>query len=393
MRLRVLLVAVSVPLALWAALPLLSQGATAGHAGRVGHKLDTKRKALERNRSRDRLLTTDVSAFNRKISGLEQAVGDLQRRQRTFQVDLDRKRRVLVRTQADLRTQRARLAHLRARLTTSRRILAARLVELYESDEPDIVTVILHSDGFAQLLENAEYMSRINDQDTKVMAAVRDAKAEATTTTHQLTVLERRQQEVAAAILARRNQVATAKLALAGRKARFARARAARRDILGRLRERRHGLMDDVAKLQKQQAKIRGALSGGGPIHGGGGAWVWPIDGTITSPFCESRSWESCHPGMDIAAPTGTPIHAADGGRVAIAGQTGGYGNYTCIQHTSSLSSCYGHQSRIDVHVGQSVSQGETIGAVGSTGFSTGPHLHFEARVNGSVVNPLDYLN
>jgi peptidoglycan DL-endopeptidase CwlO len=390
MRIRVLVAVVAVPLAVWAALPLLSEGAT---PGQVTRKLEHKRKALDANRARDRVLTTDVSAFNRKIAGLERAVGDLQRRQRVFQLDLDRKRTILVRTQTDLRNQRARLARLRARLNASRRILAARLVELYESDQPDVITVILQSDGFAQLVENAEYMTRIGEQDAKVLSAVRDAKSDATSTTHRLTVLERRQQTVAAAILARRNQVATAREALADRQDRFARARAARRDLLGGLREQRHGLMDDVASLEKEQARIRGELSGGGPVHGGGGAWVWPVNGPITSPFCERRSYEACHPGIDIAASSGTPIHAADGGRVAIAGWTGGYGNYTCIQHTSSLSSCYGHQSRIDVHVGGNVSQGEVIGAVGSTGHSTGPHLHFEARVNGSVVNPLNYLN
>ena len=95
---------------------------------------------------------------------------------------------------------------------------------------------------------------------------------------------------------------------------------------------------------------------------------VWPINGVLTSPFCERRSWESCHPGIDLAAPTGTPIRAADGGRVAIAGPTGGYGNYTCIQHSASLSTCYGHQSSIGVSVGQQVSKGQVIGAVGSTG-------------------------
>ena len=106
----------------------------------------------------------------------------------------------------------------------------------------------------------------------------------------------------------------------------------------------------------------------------------------------EPRPWEACHPGIDIAAPTGTPIRAADGGRVAIAGWTGGYGNYTCIQHSASLSSCYGHQSSIGVSVGQQVSKGQVIGAVGSTGHSTGPHLHFEVRINGAVTNPLNYL-
>jgi septal ring factor EnvC (AmiA/AmiB activator) len=182
MRLGLLVATALVPLVLCWALPLVSDGATPGHAGRVSHKLDRKRKALERNRDRDRVLTTDVSALHRRIGRLQRTIGTLRRRQRAFQADLDRKRAVLVRTQDDLRDQWARLARLRARLQTSRRILAARLIELYESDEPDIVTVILHSDGFAQLLENAEYLDRINEQDARVLAAVRDAKTDATAT-------------------------------------------------------------------------------------------------------------------------------------------------------------------------------------------------------------------
>ena len=87
--------------------------------------------------------------------------------------------------------------------------------------------------------------------------------------------------------------------------------------------------------------------------------------------------------------PEGTPLRAAASGRVAIAGWVGGYGNYICIQHSGSLSTCYGHQSRIGVSVGQSVSQGQVIGYSGSTGHCTGPHLHFEVRINGSPVDPL----
>ncbi len=90
--------------------------------------------------------------------------------------------------------------------------------------------------------------------------------------------------------------------------------------------------------------------------------------------------------------PIGTPLRAAASGRVAIAGWTGGYGNYTCIQHANSLSTCYGHQNSIGVSVGQSVSQGQVIGATGNTGNSTGPHVHFETRINGAPVNPMNYL-
>ena len=389
MRAWLFLATAAAPLLLWGVLPLLSEGAGAGD---VTRKLEQKRRALDRNRARDQVLTTDVSAFNRRINGLQGEISRLQHRQQAFQSDLDAKRSALVKTQDNLRGQRARLAKLRGRLSLARTVLSARLVELYQSDEPDIVTVILQSDGFAQLLERAEYVDRVNQQDARVIAAVRGARADATATTHRLADLQKRQQEITAAVLARRNQVASARTSLANRRARYAAARGTRHDLLASVRQQRHGLMDDVASLQKQQAKIQGALNGGGPIHGGGGAWVWPINGQITSPFCERRSYEACHPGMDIAASTGTPIHAAAGGRVAIAGMTGGYGNYTCIQHSSSLSSCYGHQSRIDVSVGANVSQGDTIGAVGSTGHSTGPHLHFEARVNGQPTNPLNYL-
>src|SRR5204863_269822 len=103
--------------------------------------------------------------------------------------------------------------------------------------------------------------------------------------------------------------------------------------------------------------------------------------GPITSGFCERRSYEACHPGIDIAVPTGTPIHAAASGRVAIAGWVGGYGNYTCIQHSASLSSCYGHQSSIQVSVGQSVSQGEVVGSL----FSGAGLVWYGGAIGGAI--------
>ena len=98
------------------------------------------------------------------------------------------------------------------------------------------------------------------------------------------------------------------------------------------------------------------------------------------------------HTGIDIGAPSGAPIVAAAAGTVLVAGWEEGYGNTVVIDHGGGIATLYGHQSSIAVAVGQSVTRGQVIGAVGSTGHSTGPHLHFEVRVNGSPVDPLGYL-
>jgi murein DD-endopeptidase MepM/ murein hydrolase activator NlpD len=105
----------------------------------------------------------------------------------------------------------------------------------------------------------------------------------------------------------------------------------------------------------------------------------------MTSKFWEARSYER-HPGVDLAISSGTAVKAIGAGTVTTAGWTGGYGNYICIRHTSSMSSCYAHESAIGVSVGDRVSRGQVIGRVGCTGSCTGPHLHFEIRVNRSVV-------
>jgi murein DD-endopeptidase MepM/ murein hydrolase activator NlpD len=127
--------------------------------------------------------------------------------------------------------------------------------------------------------------------------------------------------------------------------------------------------------------------------NSGRGGYRIPLDQgyVVTSTFWEKRSYEN-HPGVDLAVDSGTPIYAIGAGTVTQAGPNGGYGNYTCIAHTSSMSSCYAHQSAILVLEGQRVSKGQLIGRVGSTGNSTGSHLHFEIRVDGDVVCPAPWV-
>jgi murein DD-endopeptidase MepM/ murein hydrolase activator NlpD len=402
MRLRNLLAGAILPLvlcgSLWLFLPLGSEAdSPQGRAASIQKKIETTRGKIGRRKGTERVLSSDIARYSTKIRRLQGSITTLQTREQRIQGDLDARRAELTRTQADLRSERARLARLRVKLTEGRKILARRLAELYEADKPDLMTVVLNSKGFADLLERGEFLGRIQDQDNTIIKLVRSAKADATATAARLDKLEHRQQQLTAIVLKRRDQVAEVKNQLIGTRVGYENTKSGKQNALSQVRTERKSLETHLDELQKESNKIEAQLSGGGgiaagPIKGGSGRFIWPVNGTLTSPFCESRSWESCHPGIDIAVPTGTPIRAADGGRVAIAGWVGGYGNYTCIQHTASLSTCYGHQSVLKVHVGQSVSKGQIIGLSGSTGHSTGPHVHFEVRINGAVTNPMNYL-
>jgi murein DD-endopeptidase MepM/ murein hydrolase activator NlpD len=153
-------------------------------------------------------------------------------------------------------------------------------------------------------------------------------------------------------------------------------------------------ILERERELESQQ---RAAGIAGGGASAPSGSFSWPVTGTITSPF----GWRSnpfgggpeFHPGLDIAAPSGTTVSAAAAGTVIMAQWYGGYGNYILIDHGGGYSTGYGHLSAIYVSNGQSVSRGQAIGAVGSTGQSTGPHLHFEIRIAGKPVDPAPRLH
>jgi len=126
------------------------------------------------------------------------------------------------------------------------------------------------------------------------------------------------------------------------------------------------------------------------PAGYGKGIVAWPLSGPVTSGF--GFRWGANHKGIDIGVPSGTPIHAAKAGVVFFSGEMSGYGNVILIDHGSGLVTLYAHQSKLIAPSGASVAVGETIGLVGSTGHSTGPHLHFEVRINGVAYDPLAYL-
>ena len=146
----------------------------------------------------------------------------------------------------------------------------------------------------------------------------------------------------------------------------------------------------DLEILERENRRIERALRNLGGSGIGTGRLIWPARGPINSPF--GMRWGRLHAGIDIGVPSGTPIRAADAGRVVLSGPSGGYGNYICVQHTRTLSTCYAHNSRLGARRGDRVRQGQVIARSGNTGNSTGPHLHFETRVNGRPVDPRRYL-
>ena len=171
------------------------------------------------------------------------------------------------------------------------------------------------------------------------------------------------------------------------------RADKARDDVQSRIGD----LEEEIRLLDAEDAQIRriimssaSASASGVPSGSSATGYAWPLNGRTTSEF--GPRWGRMHKGLDIAAPMGTPIKASKSGTVIHAGWQGGYGNLTIIDHGGGYATAYGHQSRLGAQRGATVKQGEVIGYVGSTGHSTGPHCHFEVRVNGVQQNPRRYL-
>src|SRR5215213_10037088 len=306
-RLRLFVAVALLPLALFACLPLVSSGAPK----HLGAKIERKKDQIAWRKGRERVLSSDVAGYTRKINQLQGDITVLQTKQVRLQASLERKRAELARIQEDLRRERLRLARLRARLAEARAALSKRLVELYKADQPDLVTVVLESDGFADLLERTEFMQRVSHQDARIINIVVEAKKEATATAKRLDRLEQRAQVVASQIEDEVNQVSAVKGQLVDRRSRYADARSDKAALLAKTRDDRHSLEGDLRALEAEQAKVLAALratsasasSAGpaGPIQQGSGGLIWPVNGPIVSPF--GMRWGRLHAGLDIAVP------------------------------------------------------------------------------------------
>lgn len=342
-------------------------------------RLSATEDKLSQVEKQEGVLSTEISATSERISTLEAEVAELRNKEATVAAELAAK-------QAELDDARARLVELRSRLQRAIALLEDRLIAIYKTGEPDLLTVVLDADGFDDVLERTEYLERLEDQDSSIVGRVRELRDEMAAL---VATVKAARDEIAR----RKAELERTRAELEQRSAELASARAQQRQELGSVREQKEQLEGDLSaiseKIEDQLSEISGGNLPAGPIRGGSSGFIWPVNGPVTSGF--GYRWGRMHEGIDIGVPAGTPIRAVKSGEIVLAAPTSGYGNYTCISHGGGLSSCYAHQSSF-ARTSGSISQGSILGYVGCTGHCFGDHLHFEVRINGSAVDPLGYL-
>jgi murein DD-endopeptidase MepM/ murein hydrolase activator NlpD len=348
-------------------------------------RLDDKRAQIDAQEEKKQVLSSDLQDYGEQIDVLAGQVAVLRNREAIVVAELRQ-------VQAHLVRAKDRLEVLHRRLHRSLGVLRNRLVDIYRSNEPDILTVILQSDGFDDLVDRYEFLRRVEAQDASVVGRVRGLRNETRDTVARVEADKAR-------IEAKKAELERTRSQLEARQAELDAVRDQKAVALESVNDSIERLEGDLSDIQGEiQAQIQAATETSttplpaGPVQGGESTagLIWPVNGTISSPF--GWRWGRMHEGIDIAIPAGTPIRAAKAGRVILAAYTSGYGNYTCIDHGGGLSTCYAHQSSYATSTGASVSQGQVIGYVGCTGSCFGDHLHFEVRVNGAAVDPLGYL-
>jgi murein DD-endopeptidase MepM/ murein hydrolase activator NlpD len=365
-------------------------------------KLQDAEAKLSKVRQRSGVLTTTISHYGDRIDGLTREVAALRNQEAAVEERLEAKQAELDRAQAELDVAKRRLEQMRSHLKRALVALRDRLVAIYETGTPDMLSVIVGANGYDDLIDRTEYLNRIRGNDEAIVGRVRDLRDQVKLTVARLRAVKNRIETARDAIAAEERALASARAAVQERQSALRAARAERVTVLKKIRAHEEELDGSVAKIQ---AKIAARLAGYGstplplgPVRpGNGSGMIWPVDGPVVSGFGSrtiNGSYEY-HPGIDIAVASGTPIRAAAAGTVIFTepeSSSGGYGNYTCIDHGGGLSTCYAHQETFAVSAGQSVSQGQVIGYSDCTGYCFGPHLHFEVRIDGEVTDPMAYL-
>lgn len=294
----------------------------------------------------------------------------------------------LAATEKQLAANAEILAKVEKSLEARSKVLNKRMRDIYENGQVNYIDVLFGAADFMDFSTRMEFLKRVVNQDMNLVLQV---KAERDLVAQKRAELERDR----AAILELKKAAVEKKAIIEARKKdqeKLLSAAVSERDTAERAYQE---LLDTSKQIERMIRNIQGGGKRAGSA-GGSGAMMWPINGEITSPFGTRVhpifGTSRFHSGLDIAADYGDPVVAADGGVVIFSGWMGGYGKAVIIDHGRGISTLYGHNSSLLVSEGQQVGKGQVIANAGSTGYSTGPHVHFEVRSDGEPINPMGFL-
>ena len=366
----------------------------------VDSKIDRLQDKIDRAREKEGVLSSQIAVVTAKIRALEDDVGAAEVRLDQLEGVLALHQRKLDRLNELFFTQTSRLIFLQRQHKAAIERLNKRVVEIYTSDPTEPLTVVLEAASFGDMLDQLEFLDTIGRQDEKIAREVEEAKISMRETREATRKTRNQQRETRNEVAARTEEQREVRDRLAWSQRQLATARRDKNEALASTRATREEYLHEVEGLLAQSAELAAkiqaaqsaAASSSTPMTSAPSAsgFVWPVQGILTSSF--GWRWGRMHEGIDIAVGSGTPVVASAAGTVIVAGWMGGYGNLVVVDHGNGIATAYGHNTSVAVGVGQSVAQGQVIAYSGNTGNSTGPHVHFEVRVNGGAVDPLGYL-
>lgn len=331
----------------------------------------------------------ELNALKASDAELERAVDALGEQVRAQTAKVSSARQAVAAADASLAAAEARLRGTEAKIGSLQTQVVNRAVTAYVRPQGVAIAEIADAADLGQASRRHSLLQQVANADRDVIDQLREAREDQG--------IEQEQAAEARNVAAARRK--TVESELSGLQRSLAEKARVEKALQARIKQ----FQAEVDALSSQEAAVseliraseararqqaRQVVGDVGRVSGAG--LVWPVRGTVTSEY--GYRWGRLHAGIDISAPAGTPIRAAKAGVVIHAGWMGGYGNVVIVDHGGGLSTVYAHQSRIGSSEGQSLSQGQVLGYVGTTGHSTGNHLHFETRVNGSAVNPRRYL-
>lgn len=377
------------------AAPTLLLGAARGHADQITDKISGKQHQRDQVGGVIGQLRGQIAVLHTREGQLRAVIAHLDGQITAQQQAVSSAQATLAELGADLVAAQQRLQETRDRLAVDRQILAHQVVAIYKLGPNSAINNLLSSDNFAQFWQRYINLRRIAGGEHDVVDVVHHEADAVDALVARIAGDQAAQAQTTARLAADERQLESSRSERQAEQGALAVVVAEDQQQLALAEQSARELDAQIASLKQaeEEAKRRA---------GGSGRFLWPLTGEITQGFgCTPYPFEpydpSCpgrhfHSGLDIANVSGTPVGAADNGVAYDFPSSYGYGNHVIIVHGNGWVSVYGHLSRFAVGSGDAVHAGDVIGYEGSTGNSTGPHLHFEIRFNDVPRNPLQYL-